>query len=138
MSPRVLRAGLTYFLAVFAVGMLLGTIRVLWVVPRFGERAAELAETPIMLLVTVLAARWVVQRHEIPARLAQRLAVGALALALLLACELTVVLALRGLSLQQYLEGRDPLAGMAYVAALLFFAVAPVFVGRAEAGSDGP
>ena len=59
---RTLKAGVLYFAVVFAVGLALGTLRVLWLVPRVGSRTAELMETPIMLAVTVLAARWVVRR----------------------------------------------------------------------------
>jgi hypothetical protein len=50
-------AGALYFALAFGAGFVLGTIRVLWVVPRVGERTAELMETPIMLVVIMLAAR---------------------------------------------------------------------------------
>ena len=49
-----LRAGLFYFLVVFSSGFMLGIIRILWVVPRFGNRAAELMEMPLMLMVNWL------------------------------------------------------------------------------------
>ena len=45
---------------------MLGTVRTLWVVPRFGTRMAELMETPIMLVVTMVAARWIVRRLAVP------------------------------------------------------------------------
>jgi hypothetical protein len=125
MRTTVVRAGLAYFGLVFAAGFLLGTLRVLWLAPRVGERAAELAETPLMLAASLLAARWVVQRFQVPATAAARLQVGLLALVLLLSCELTVVLALRGLSLDEYLATRDPLSGAVYLAALLAFAAMP-------------
>ena len=51
---------------VFCAGFVLGPIRILWVVPRVGTRMAELMEAPIMLVVTILTARWVVQRHAVP------------------------------------------------------------------------
>ena len=54
---QVLKAGAVYFAVVFAVGFVLGTIRTLWVVPRFGARTAELMEMPVMLAVTIVAAR---------------------------------------------------------------------------------
>ena len=41
----------------------------------------------------------------------RRLSVGLLALALLLAAEVTLVLRFRKLTLEEYLAGRDPLAG---------------------------
>lgn len=44
---QILKAGALYFALAFGAGFVLGTIRVLWAVPRFGERTAELMETPI-------------------------------------------------------------------------------------------
>ena len=46
---QILKAGVLYFALVFGVGFELGPIRIMWAVPRFGERTAELMETPIML-----------------------------------------------------------------------------------------
>ena len=57
---QVFKAAVLYFAFVFGAGFVLGTIRTLWVVPRLGTRKAELIETPIMLVVTIVAARWVV------------------------------------------------------------------------------
>ena len=62
----ILKAGVLYFALVFGAGFVLGTIRTLWVVPRFGMRNAELMETPIMLVVTIVAARWIVHRLAVP------------------------------------------------------------------------
>ena len=59
---ETLKAGSLYFALVFAAGFVLGTIRTLWVVPRVGTRKAELMETPIMLAVTIVVARWIVMR----------------------------------------------------------------------------
>ena len=59
-TMQVLRAGALYFALVFAVGFALGAIRTLWVVPRLGTRMAEVMEMPIMLAVTIVAARWTV------------------------------------------------------------------------------
>lgn len=132
MSTPAIRAGLAYFSVVFATGFALGTLRVLWLVPRLGERLAELAETPLMLLVSLLAARWVVRRFAVPDASMPRLQVGLLALALLVCCELTVVLAIRGLTFTEYLETRDPVSGTVYLASLALFAVLPALVGREE------
>jgi hypothetical protein len=38
------KAGMIYFLLVFAVGWILGPIRELWAVPHFGRMAATLSE----------------------------------------------------------------------------------------------
>ena len=94
---RVLKAGGLYFALVFGAGFALGIPRTLWLVPRVGTRTADLLETPIMLVVTVLAARWMVRRCALPPVFSSRLAVGCVALCLLLTAEFTLVLWLRGL-----------------------------------------
>lgn len=128
MKATVAKYGVIYFALVFAAGFVLGTIRVLAVEPRIGSRYAELLEIPIMLYLVFLAARLVVSRIDLPAPGHALLAVGAIALALLIAAELTVVLGLRGISLAQYLESRDALAFGAYVVSLVVFAVMPWLV----------
>jgi hypothetical protein len=59
-----------------------------------------------------------------------RLAMGFLALALLLCAEAGMVLCVRGLSLVQYLADRDPVSGSVYLAMLLVFAVMPLWLVR--------
>lgn len=127
---RTLKCGLLYFALTFGAGFVLGTIRVVWAVPRFGERTAELMETPIMLIVTILAARWVVQRLALPRTPSKRLVVGLFALGLLLVAELTVVLYLRGLTIREYFASRDPVAGTVYLVMLGVFAIMPLLVAR--------
>jgi hypothetical protein len=124
------KSGFFYFAMVFAAGFLLGTVRVLWLVPRLGNRMAELLETPIMLLVSLVAARWLVRKLAVPFKLSSRLGMGATALVLLLAAEFGFVVWLRGLTLSQYFATRDPVSGTAYYVALLLFALMPVFVAR--------
>ncbi len=127
---RILKAGALYFALVFGAGFLLGTIRTLWIVPRLGIRTAELMEAPIMLLVTILAARWVVRRCSLPPAPAIRLGVGMVALAFLLIAEFTLVLGIRGLTLAEYIASRDPVAGTVYVILLGVFAAMPLRVAR--------
>ncbi len=121
----LLAAGFTYFSLVFAVGFVLGTLRVLIAVPAVGERAAELLETPLMILASFFAARWVVRRFRVPPGARSRLPVGLVALALLLIAEVLVVLLVQGLSLHEYAASRDPVAGAVYLAALAIFALIP-------------
>jgi hypothetical protein len=125
-----LKAGVLYFAVALGTGFGLGTLRVLWVAPRIGARAAELMEMPVMLTVSALAARWIVRRLEVPSRWTARLGMGGLALALRVIAELTVVLRLRGLSIADYLVTLDPVAATAYYAALGVFAVMPLLVAR--------
>ncbi len=127
---RIVKAGVIYFALVFAAGFVLGPIRILWVVPRLGTRTAELLETPIMLVVTIVAARWVVRRLAVSAGAASRLGMGCFALVLMLGAEFTVVLGLRGLTIRQYLSSRDPVSGTVYYIVLGVFAVMPMLVQR--------
>lgn len=61
-----LKAGALYFALVFGAGFVLGTVRTLWIVPRVGAMTAEMLESPVMLVVTIVAARWAVLRLEVP------------------------------------------------------------------------
>ncbi|MGE0385177.1 MAG: hypothetical protein AB7Q97_10635 [Gammaproteobacteria bacterium] len=127
-AQRTLQAGAVYFTLVFGAGFVLGLIRVLWLVPRIGERAAEIAEQPVMLVVILFAARGTIARLLPEGSVAQCVACGLAALALLLTCEVAVVLALRDLTLPQYLAQRDPVAGGIYLIMLALFAAMPALL----------
>lgn len=120
--------GVAYFGLVFGVGFLLGIIRVLALEPRLGERWAELAEMPLMFIAIIVSARFAVRRFPATQR-ASYLLSGGIALCLLVAVELSVVLAIRGLSIRQYFAERDPVAGSVYVAMLVVFALMPWLLG---------
>jgi len=130
---ETLKAGVVYFALVFAAGFVLGTVRTLWVVPRLGVRTAELIEAPIMFCISILAARWAVRHVQVSPLRSRRLAVGCIALGLMLLVEFTVVLWIRGLTIRGYLETRDPVSEAVYFATLAAFAVIPIFVGRRRA-----
>ena len=129
MSATLARAGLLYFALVFGAGFALGPLRILFLVPRLGERAAELLELPVMVGLSWLAARWVTRRLAVPAATGARLGMGVLAGALLLAAEFALVLPLRGLTLAEYFATRDPVAGTAYYVAVLLMALMPLSIG---------
>jgi hypothetical protein len=129
-AGRVLRAGLLYFAIAFAAGMTLGPLRILFLVPRLGERTAELVELPVMLGICWLAARWVVGRLAVPPQRSPRLTMGVISGALLLTAEFALVLPLRGLTLEEYFATRDPVAGAAYYAAVLLMVLMPLAVRR--------
>ena len=123
--PTILKAATTYFTLVFGAGFVLGPIRILFIVPRFGVSIAELMEAPIMLLVIVFAAKWLVRRFSLSPT---ALPVGFLALGLMITFEFTLVLWLRGLTLTEYFRERDPVASLVYYLMLLLFAVMPLLV----------
>ena len=127
---KALKAGLVYFAVVFGAGFGLGFMRVLWLEPRFGTRWAELAESPVMLVVMVLAARWIVRRFDVPRVSAARLVMGFSALAFMQAAEFGLVLSLRGMTIAQYLAVRDPVSGAVYYLLLAVLALLPLLLAR--------
>ena len=133
---RTLKAGITYFSLAFGAGFILGTIRVPFLVPRLGERLAELIEMPFMLVAIFLAARFITQRFALPATAWVRLSTGLIALALLLAAELLLAVALQDRSLGEYVSSRDPVSGTVYLAMLALFAAMPLLISRLHLGRD--
>jgi len=53
----VVKVGAAYFCAVFSVAFMLGTIRVVVLVPRLGELVSVSLEAPVILAVSWLASR---------------------------------------------------------------------------------
>jgi anti-sigma factor RsiW len=119
-----------YFALVFGVGFALGPIRVLWLEPKIGARAAELVEAPFMLLAIVLAGRWVGRRVGSAGRTMRSLGVGLAAAGLVLAADLAVGVGLRGMTVAQVFTERDPVSGAVYYALVALTAVAPWVLGR--------
>jgi hypothetical protein len=122
---RAIKAGLIYFLLVFAVGWILGPIRELWAVPRFGRVPALLIEAVIMLIAMIVAARWVIQRFNLPQTLGPTVLMGLVALGILLPAEIAGVLWVRGLSLQGYFASFVTAPGVISAVMFLLFAAMP-------------
>jgi hypothetical protein len=136
LTAPAIKAGLAYFALVFGAGFVLGALRVSFLVPRFGERIAELGEMPLMFAVIVFAARFVTRRFAIPRSIPARLGTGLLALGLLLAAELLLAVVLQERSLADYLASRDPVSGSVYLAMLALFALMPALVARAAGAGN--
>ena len=85
---RVLKAGAVYFLIMFGVGWILGPIRELWVVPRFGRLTGVLLEAVIMLIAMAVSARWVIRRFQLKPKFGSTISMGLVALGILVPAEL--------------------------------------------------
>jgi hypothetical protein len=131
---RSFKAAVLYFVLVLGTGVVLGSIRVPFLVPRLGERYAELLEMPIMFVAIVLAARYVIRRFDLPASLSVRLRVGFAALAMSVLAELLLAAALQGRSVVRYIASRDPVSGSVYLVMLLLFALMPSILARLRGG----
>lgn len=130
----IVRSSIIYFAIVFAAGFLFGSIRVPFLVPRLGERYAELVESPLMFAVIVFSARYVVRCFDLAGKIGRSLAVGMAAAILLLTVEFIVVLALRGMTIGEFIAQRDPVAGTVYYIMVAIFAVMPAVFARSARG----
>ena len=124
MTPMI-RASFLYFALVMGAGFLLGSVRVLFVVPHLGERWAELAEMPIMAMVIVVAAGYILRRYPEVQTRGRALVVGFTALALSVSAELVLAVVLQSQSLSEYLASRDKISGSVYLVMLVAFALMP-------------
>ena len=82
-----LKAAALYVALVFAAGFALGTLRVLVVEPALGPVIAVLLELPIILMVSWLVCTRIIDWFNIAEAAADRLIIGALAFAMLMAVE---------------------------------------------------
>lgn len=130
----VLRGAAVYFGIVFAVGFVLGALRVTFLAPRFGERSAELAEMPLMFIAIVLAAGYVVRRYGASVSPRGWAFAGVAALGLLVCAEVLLAVALAGRGIGDYIASRDPVSGSVYLGMLLVFAAMPWLRGRRGSG----
>jgi hypothetical protein len=122
---KTLRAALTYFAIVLGTGFVLGMFRVPILVPRIGERWAELAEMPIMAAVIFLAAGYILRRFPEIALPGRSLAAGFLALAMSVAAELGLAVLLQDQTLAEFIGSRDKVSGSVYIALFVVFALMP-------------
>ena len=122
---KTIRASLLYVAIVLGTGFVLGMICVPVLVPRMGERWAELAEMPIMAAVIFLSAGYVLRRYPEIRSPRRSLAAGVLALALSVAAELGLAVVLQNQTLAEFIKDRDKVSGSVYIGLLLVFAVMP-------------
>jgi hypothetical protein len=127
---RILRSAALYFIIVFAVGFLLGPIRVLWLEPRLGPTLAALCEAPFLLLAMAVAARWVTRKTELPRKMWTLAAMGLGALLLQQVADFAVGLGLRGMSPREQFAAFATPAGVIYVVLLLAFVAMPLLINR--------
>jgi hypothetical protein len=121
----IIRAALAYVGLVLGAGFLLGVVRVPFIVPRIGERWAELLEMPFMAAVIFFGAGYVLRKFPAIGLRGRSLFVGLIALALAVGAELGLAVALQSRTLGEYLAGKDPVSGSVYLAMLVVFALMP-------------
>jgi len=121
-----LKAGLAYFAIVFAAGFLLGTVRVLALVPFLGETFAVAIEGPVILAVSWIACKWLITRLSVAPRLTTRLTMGTSAFSFLMVAELIVSLLIFGRAFVEHLGHYRTTPGLLGILGQLVFAIFPV------------
>lgn len=95
-------AGLLYFAIVFAVGFMLGTVRVMVVAPKLGLVPAVLIELPVLLTAAWFTSRALIKRWQVPALPAYRLLMGLCAFSVLMLAEFSFAVGVFGQPVQDY------------------------------------
>lgn len=124
---RTISAGFVYFAIVLGTGFALGLVRVPFLVPRIGERWAELMEMPIMAATIYFAAGYILRRCPAITLPGRALAVGLFALVLAICAELGLAVFLQSQTVAKYVRSRDKVSGSVYLAMLAAFALMPKF-----------
>jgi hypothetical protein len=130
---RALAAAALYFALVFAVGFILGPVRLLLLEPMVGNTIAVVIEAPFMLAAIVWAARYVSRRMELSLMQPDLLIMGCGAAVLVLLSDLAIGVPLRGITMADQLNYLAAPAGRLYLVLVAVFALAPAVLARHRA-----
>jgi hypothetical protein len=123
----MIAAAFRYFIIVFAIAFLLGTIRTLWLAPLLGATWAVVCEIPFILAVSFFAAHHVVRRSPIRT-VREALLVGALAFALLMVTEAALSVFVFGVGLHGWATSLFRVPGIIGLAGQVGFALMPALL----------
>ena len=123
---QALLAGTMYFAGVFALGFLLGTLRVLVFSTLLDETILVLLEVPIILCASWVFCSYLITKLSVEAKIADRILMAGAALALLLAAEIGVSILGFERSLSDHLDHYTAPASQIGLFGQLLFAVFPV------------
>jgi hypothetical protein len=126
----IIKAGLLYFAAVFAVAFLMGVLRVTVIAPRVGELGAVALEVPLILGLSWFVAGRLLQRW--PLDLPGRIAMGGFAFVVLMLAEFALATFLFGQTTADYLAAFAKPAGGLGLAGQIAFAVIPALRPQAK------
>ena len=118
------KAGAAYFAIIFSLGFLLGTLRVLFIIPRIGELAATMLELPVILTASWFVSGWLIKRLRVAPDTASRLWMGAAAFGLTMIAEPLLGLSF-GQSLADQWTALSRPAGLVGLAGQALFGLVP-------------
>jgi hypothetical protein len=123
---RAVRAALLYCAILFGAGLMLGAIRTFCVAPLSGEFVAVTLEAPIMLAVAWAACGWVAKREELSEKFLDRLIMGGVSLAVLVAAEAAIAIFAERGALADYFLTSGQSGVLLGLLAQLAFALFPI------------
>lgn len=85
-----LKAAFAYFAIVFAIGFVLGTLRVVALAPHLGDALAVVVELPLMLAISWMSCSWIINHFSVPRAWTPRLTMGGVAFCVLIGAEIGV------------------------------------------------
>lgn len=124
MRPAIV-AGLMYAVGMFAMGFIMGGVRLFLLLPAFGEFIAVAIELPIMLALSWLLCGRAIERQELTAAAGQRAVMAATAFGLLMILDFTLGIVLFGNSVVDLITRWTTPAGALGLAGQLVFAAFP-------------
>jgi hypothetical protein len=129
---RALTAATAYFLALFALGFILGTVRVTIMIPRFGVLASTIAEVPLMITAGYFICRWTIHNWQVSRASALRWAMAIWFLLMLIAFETLLGALLFGRSTSEQWATLATPAGIIGMSAQVIAALFPLYIARGE------
>lgn len=127
---NAIRAGTVYVLALFALGFVLGTLRVMFVAPHFGPFVATLMEVPLMMAAAFFICRYVMTKFEVPQGFGARWIMVPCFLVLLGIFETVLGFAVFGQTLSQQWQAVASPAGALGLTAQVITSLFPLLIGR--------
>jgi hypothetical protein len=127
---KAIWAGIIYFTLVFAAGVALGTLREVVLRPVLGAPLAVAVEVPLLVLFSWFVCRWTLAFVRVAPGLAERLVMGALAFALLLAAEFGLSAVLYGRTQAQHIATYQQVSVLIGLAGQIVFALFPLIQRR--------
>ncbi len=122
---RATQAGAAYFAGMFALGFVLGTIRVMMIAPVLGAWGATFLELPVMLVVSWIYCRWLIRRFSVPTIGSARVVMGTVAFAMLMVGEVLLGIGLFDRTLTAQVRDMTSGPGLAGLAGQVAFATFP-------------
>jgi len=133
---NVLKAGIFYFLGVFAMGFIMGALRSFFLVSYTGPVIAVLIEIPLMLLFAWYLCLLLTRKLEIPVDIYGRLVMGSVAFACLMTGEILIAVLLQAGRVTDFFLTFDLPENRIGLGAQIAFALFPAIQGYGQAKAN--